>query len=142
MPRPSARVRRAVSYAARASALRARVAQGADEEGVQRFVVRVSFRQLLQLRYGVVGVAQSQVRLHARACRLAAQGLRAGRGGAVREVGQDRAMPEGEGLGEGACGCRGVGAVQGGLALPYEAFEEVEVDVVLGCGQALTCTSS
>lgn len=76
----------------------ARVAQGADEEGVQRFVVRVCRGQFLQVGYRVPAPAQSQVRLDTRAGRLQAQGLRAGAGGAaVREVGEGRAAPQGEG---------------------------------------------
>ncbi len=104
---------------------------------MQRFVVRVGRCQFRQFRYGVVGAAESQVRLHARACRLPAQGLRAGRGGAVGEVREGGAAPQGEGLGQGVFGGRGIVVVEGRPALSYEGFEDVEVDVVVGRREAV-----
>lgn len=75
----------------------ARVAQGADEEGVQGLVVRVRFGEFPQLRYEVCGVAQSQIRRYARTGGLLVQGFCAGgHGGAVGEVGQGGAVPQGE----------------------------------------------
>ncbi|CAM5718311.1 hypothetical protein SCANM63S_09378 [Streptomyces canarius] len=116
----------------------ARVAQGTDEEGVQGLVVRVDGGQFPQLRYGLPGAAEGQGRGGAGAGRLQAQGLGAGGGGAVGEVGEGRAVPEGEGLGEGAVGGGRVAGGEGLGAGVGEAFEDVEVHLVLGRFEAVT----
>ncbi len=115
----------------------ARVAQGADEEGVQGLVVRVGGGQFPQLRYGLPGAAQGQGRGGAGAGRLQAQGLGAGGGGAVGEVGEGGAVPEGEGPGEGAVGGGRIAGGEGLGAGVGEAFEDVEVHVVLGRFEAV-----
>src|SRR5690606_17872707 len=116
----------------------ARVAQGAQQQHVQGLVVRVRRGQLRRLRYDVVGAAQPQIRLGAGAGGLQAQRLRACGGGAVGQVGEGRAVPQGERLVEGAGGGGGVAVGEGGRGLPYEPLEDVQVDVVLCRGEAVT----
>lgn len=114
-----------------------RVAQGADEEGVQRLVVRVRRGQFLQVRYGLVGVAQAHRRLDTGSGRLKVQRVRAGCGGAVGEVREGGAAVQGEGLVQGVGGGLRVAVVEGRRALSYQALEDEQVDVVLGRRQAV-----
>lgn len=113
------------------------VGEGADEKGVQRFVVRMGRGQLPQLRYDVPGAAQGERGGGAGAGRLQAQGLGAGGGGAVGEVGEGGAVPEGEGGGQGAVGGGGVAVGEGPGAGAGEPFEDVQIDVVLGRFEAV-----
>lgn len=115
----------------------ARVPQGADEQGVQRLVVRVGVREFGQLRYDVCGTAELQIGRHARACRFEALGLGAGRGGAVGEVGECGPAPQGERVTQGAGGGRRVVCRQSGRALTHEALEDVQVHVLTAGGEAV-----
>ncbi|MGX1119563.1 hypothetical protein RKD37_004926 [Streptomyces ambofaciens] len=111
-------------------------AQGVDEEGVQRFVVRVGGGQFTQPRYGVVEVAEAQTGLDTGAGRLQVQGL--GTGGVAGEVGEGGAAPESECLVQVPGGGRGVAVSEGGGALAHEALEDEQVDVVAGRREPVT----
>ncbi len=113
------------------------LAQGADEQNVQGLVVRVGRRQPLQLRYDVGGAAEPQVRLDAAARRLQAQGLRAGRRGAVGKVREGGAAPQGEGFAQSGGGGTGVARVERGPALRDEPLEHEQVHVVAGGAEAV-----
>lgn len=104
---------------------------------MQGFVVGMGCGQFLQFRYGVGGAAEQQVGRDPGAGRLLAQGVRAGGGGTVGQVGERGAAPQGEPVAEVAGGGGGVAPVEGGRAPAYEVFEDVQVDVVSGGREAV-----
>ncbi|CAM5532149.1 hypothetical protein SALBM135S_00895 [Streptomyces alboniger] len=115
----------------------ARGAQGADQQGVQRLVVRPVRGELPQFRYDVGGPAEQQVRLDACADGLGAPGVGARGGAAVGQVGEGGAAPEGQRVTQDARGRLRVAAVQGRPALAREPLEAVQVDFVGGDRKAV-----
>ncbi len=111
----------------------ARVAQGPDAQRVQRLVHRVLRAQRGQLRQGPLCLAQRQGRgqpapARVRPYGLPARGLRA----RVRQVGEGRAAPQGEGL---VVPGRRLGRVAGRAPGADQPLEAVQVDVLPRGGQ-------
>lgn len=110
-----------------------RVAQGAQPQDVQGLVQGMEVAQGGELGQGLFGVPERQGRAEAGAAHVEAAGLPAGRlGGAVREVGQGRPVPQREGVVEDHGRLRRVAVGERPCALTREPLETVQVDVVRG----------
>ena len=109
----------------------ARVAQGAQPQGLERLVQGVAVAQRGQFGQRLLGPAEGEGGGEAGAPGVQAAGLPAGRlGAAVGEVGEGRAAPQREGVVEEGGGLGRVAVGQRPGALRREPLEAVQVDVV------------
>lgn len=109
----------------------ARVAQGAQAQGLERLVQGVGVAQGGQFGQGLFGVAEGEGGGVAGAQRVEAPGRLAARlGGAVGQVGEGGPAPQCEGVVEDDGGLGGVAVGQRARALADEPLEAVQVDVV------------
>ncbi len=117
----------------------ARVAQGAQAQGLEGLVEGVGVTQGGQFGQGAFGVAQGEGGGVAGAQRVQVPGLQSGRlGGAVGQVGEDGPAPQVEGVIEDDGRLRGVVVGQRAGALAGQPLETVQVDVVGRGGEAVS----
>ncbi len=106
----------------------ARVAQGPDAQGVQRLVQRLLRAHRGQLRQAPLRLAHGQARREPPPARVHPYGLPArGLRGRVRQVGEGRPAPQGEGL---LVQGRRLGRVRRLASGPDQPLEAVQVDVL------------
>lgn len=114
------------------------VPQGAEAEGLEGFVEGVGVAEGGEVGEGGVCTAQGEGGGEAGAVGVEAAGLPAGGlGRAVGEVGERRALPEGERVVEDVGGLGRVAVGERAGTLVRETFEAVQVDVVRGGREAI-----